>query len=112
MFAMRTWEGWCDQVYIHPQHLLPNDEEDARKMLGDLMDRFLDQGGEGVIIRNPNNVWTPKRVRDILKAKPWKDAEGTVVGYTLRTIGTQWCRAGPPVIVKRIRYRDRLRADR
>lgn len=82
MFALRSWKGWCDQVYIHPQTLLPNDEDEAREMLGRMMDRFLDQGGEGTILRSPQNVWVPKRVHDILKAKPWNDAEGTVVGFT------------------------------
>jgi len=82
MFALRSWDGWGEQVYVHPQTLLPNDEQEAREALGELMDRYLEQGGEGTIIRNPQNIWTPKRVRDILKAKPWHDAEGTVTGFT------------------------------
>ena len=46
------------------------------------LQRVLDQGGEGVVIRNPNAIWTPKRHRAILKYKPFQDAEARVVGFT------------------------------
>jgi len=42
----------------------------------------LDQGGEGVVIRNPQGIWTPKRHRNILKYKPFSDAEARITGFT------------------------------
>ena len=40
------------------------------------------QSGEGVIVRNPLGVWTPKRVPNLLKYKPFDDDEGVVIGFT------------------------------
>jgi len=33
-------------------------------------------------VRDPEQVWTPKRVRHVLKVKPCEDMEGTIVGFT------------------------------
>ena len=69
--------------------LLPPSADEAdrhsrrgRRAGGSLLQRVLDQGGEGVVIRNPQGVWTPKRHRTILKYKPFQDAEARVVGFT------------------------------
>lgn len=40
------------------------------------------EGGEGIILRKPESVWTPHRTWDLLKLKPWKDSEAKVIGYT------------------------------
>lgn len=82
MFALRGWDGWSDSIYILKQSILPMDEEEAAMELGRQMDYFMDEGGEGVILRNPASQWTPKRVGDVLKFKPWEDDEGIVVGFT------------------------------
>ena len=68
--------------YIHKQIRLPEDEEAARAALDSFMDGVMDRGGEGVIIRNPLGLWTPKRVNDLLKYKPIDDDEGILVGFT------------------------------
>lgn len=82
LFALRSWEGWDDQVYILKQIILPRDNDDAAVALNKHMDDLLEQGAEGVIIRNGQGVWTPKRVSNIFKFKPWNDDEGIVVGFT------------------------------
>jgi DNA ligase-1 len=82
MFALRGWDGWDDKIYILKQTILPTDEVEAAAELGRHMDHYLEAGGEGVIIRNPASLWTPKRVGDVLKFKPWEDDEGIVVGFT------------------------------
>lgn len=81
--------GWlCDllegneRAVAHPQILLPDDEEEARAFVGKFLDDILDLGGEGAVIRDPNAVWTPKRVNALLKYKPWEDAEGVITGFT------------------------------
>ncbi len=63
--------------YLHPQiQIRGANEVDA------YLNRVLDKGGEGVVIRNPREPWVPKRCRNILKYKPFSDAEGVVTGFT------------------------------
>jgi DNA ligase-1 len=67
--------------YLHPQTKLI-DTPDSCDQVEDYLQRVLDQGGEGVVIRNPNAIWTPKRHNGILKYKPFSDAEARIVGFT------------------------------
>jgi len=67
---------------ILKQIRLPEDEAAARAALNSFMDGVMDQGGEGVIIRNPKGLWTPRRVNDLLKYKPIDDDEGILTGFT------------------------------
>lgn len=71
-----------ERVYIHPQIKLPMDEDDARDTVEAELEKVLSRGGEGVIIRDPNAEWTPKRVHSLLKYKPYSDDEGVIVGFT------------------------------
>jgi DNA ligase-1 len=50
-------------------------------MLNQFMDVVLDQGGEGAILRAPQSIWTPKRVKTLLKMKPFTDDSGTLTGF-------------------------------
>lgn len=68
--------------YVLKQTRLPEDENTARRALDDFMDGVMERGGEGVVIRNPAGLWTPKRVNDLLKYKPIDDDEGILVGFT------------------------------
>lgn len=82
LFALRSWDGWDDQVYILKQIVLPKDDQEASVALGEHMNHFLDNGAEGVILRDGSSKWTPKRIAGCLKFKPWDDAEGTITGFT------------------------------
>ena len=68
--------------YLHPQTKLIDVPGEANDQVEAYLQRILDLGGEGVVIRNPNAVWRPKRHRNILKYKPFLDAEARVVGVT------------------------------
>ena len=68
--------------YVHKQIQLPNDEAAACAALDSFMDGVMDRGGEGVVIRNPKGLWTPRRVNDLLKYKPIDDDEGILTGFT------------------------------
>jgi DNA ligase-1 len=70
-----------DRVFMHQQIRLPEDEAGARAFLNGFLDRTLEQGGEGVVIRDPSSSWTPKRHKGLLKFKPYEDAEAVIVGY-------------------------------
>lgn len=64
------------------QEQLPATTDRARARLRDLLDEVAAAGGEGLMLRHPSSLWTPERVRTLLKVKKLRDAEGTVVGYT------------------------------
>lgn len=69
-------------VYLHQQKRLPYSVKEAAKVVEKELRRIISKGGEGIILRDPNSCWEPKRVAGILKWKPHKDAEGTIVGFT------------------------------
>jgi DNA ligase-1 len=69
-------------IYLHRQKRLPINVEDARQAVEDELQAVLDRGGEGVILRNPDSPWLPKRVPTLLKYKPFDDDEGILVGFT------------------------------
>ena len=66
--------------YLHPQTRVS--DTIAASQIECYLDRVLDQGGEGIILRDPTQLWVPKRHRGILKYKPFSDAEGIVTGFT------------------------------
>lgn len=44
-------------------------------------DRVVRQGGEGLMLRQPESLYEPRRSPTLLKVKPYDDAEATVTGY-------------------------------
>lgn len=68
--------------YLHRQTKLIDMTNEAAQQVEQYLERVLDMGGEGIILRNPREPWIPKRNRGILKYKPFDDAEGAVVGFT------------------------------
>jgi DNA ligase-1 len=70
-----------DRVYLHRQILLPNDQMVAKWHMDAFIHIVLEEGGEGVILRDPKSIWTPKRVGSLLKWKPFTDDVGTLVGF-------------------------------
>ena len=65
----------------HEQVRLPDDEQAARDAVEEFLNDVLQRGGEGVVIRNQDAQWTPKRVNDLLKYKPHVDREVTITGF-------------------------------
>ncbi|KAK4048140.1 hypothetical protein OIV83_005010 [Microbotryomycetes sp. JL201] len=49
--------------------------------LTELVARVAEQGGEGVMLRQPGSLYANKRDRSLLKVKSFYDAEARVVGY-------------------------------
>lgn len=43
--------------------------------------KVVELGGEGVMLRDPESIWYPKRRPFLLKVKPRYDAEATIVGF-------------------------------
>jgi hypothetical protein len=55
---------------------------ESQAMLDKMLDEILQEGGEGVILRNPAEHWVPKRTHGLKKLKPFSDAEARVIGFT------------------------------
>ena len=70
------------RCYLHPQTKLIDIPEEAAAQVEAFLQKVLDLGGEGVVVRNPQATWTPKRHKGILKYKPFLDAEARIIGFT------------------------------
>lgn len=68
-------------IRIHNQVELNRKESVAKEQVNTMLAEVLGKGGEGLIIRDPMAIWTPKRCNSILKIKDRLDSEGRVVGY-------------------------------
>lgn len=67
---------------LHVQKQLSFSTVTAKDELELFLEYVLKGGGEGLIIKAPNNLWQPERQWTMLKYKPYHDAEAKVVGYT------------------------------
>ena len=54
---------------------------DTMGQLDRWLKRVTSAGGEGLMLRDPDSVWFPKRRPFLLKVKPRHDAEATVIGF-------------------------------
>lgn len=64
-----------------PAVVLEQEPIESMEQLQDRLNHVIDHGGEGLMLRDPHGTWVPQRSKRLLKYKPHKDAEGTVVGY-------------------------------
>ena len=80
--SMQHLEIANDVVIIHEQVRLPFQTEKALAIIDEALNRYVDAGGEGLMLRKPESTWTPKRMHELLKVKKLDDAEGIVTGYT------------------------------
>lgn len=67
--------------YLAQHILLDEDRSKAEKHLESFTTQVYDAGGEGVVLRDPESIWTPKRVAGMLKLKPFNDDHGVVTGF-------------------------------
>jgi len=79
---LENYLGNSDFAFTLTQSLLPNNEQEAHEFVEAFLIDVLDDGGEGVVIREPEAIYTPKRVNALLKYKPFDDDEGTITGFT------------------------------
>ncbi len=64
---------------LHSQELLDTNSLDY---LTQELNRLLEIGAEGIMLRRADSYWVAQRSNNLLKYKPWHDAEGTLVGFT------------------------------
>jgi DNA ligase-1 len=53
----------------------------SRAALMEELDRVVRAGGEGLMLHRDQSLYRPVRSADLLKLKPWQDAEARVIGY-------------------------------
>jgi len=77
---------WIDStsetVFLIRHIKLPTDNEEAAAVVVDKLREVINGGGEGLVLRNPESIWTPRKVDGVLKVKASLDDEGIVVGFT------------------------------
>jgi DNA ligase-1 len=81
-FMATVFEAQNKFCYPLKQEKLPLDPGQAHVRVAEFLDCIAEKGGEGVVLRDPASSWKPKRHKGILKWKPFKDDEGTLVGFT------------------------------
>lgn len=67
--------------HLHPHKKLSDDKSEAEDTLYCFMDTVLTSGGEGIMLRKPGSIWTPKRVSTLLKLKPFTDDQAEITGF-------------------------------
>jgi len=70
-----------DHIKLAPQERLPMSNDLALKSVRKKLEKIVDVGGEGLMLRKPENVWYPKRTEDVLKVVKYYEGEATVEGY-------------------------------
>ena len=80
---LNEWiDNFNEVTFLTRQTKLPPDNAEAQAVVDGEKAKIITEGGEGVFLRHPRSVWTPKRVITSLKVKGALDDEGTVVGFT------------------------------
>jgi DNA ligase 1 len=77
-YLQTHYEG---KLELMPQKRLSMSTVTAENELEEMLIEITDAGGEGIMLRKPESVWTPKRTEDLLKVKKYLDSEGVVVGH-------------------------------
>ena len=78
VMAINRLKAESDSRYwdiIEQRHI--GNEEDLQKWL----QAVIDEGGEGLILHRDSALYSSGRSQDLLKLKPFTDAEATVIGY-------------------------------
>ena len=75
---LSKWNKWSkNSVLVVEQKLVSSVRDIERECT-----RITDGGGEGVMLRSPTLIWTPKRCAGLVKVKPEFDSEALVIGTT------------------------------
>lgn len=66
---------------IHTQTQLPYQTNAAIDLIEENLENVVSVGGEGLMLRQAESYWEPRRSHKLLKVKKFDDDEATVVGY-------------------------------
>lgn len=68
-------------AYAHEQTQLEHTTPQAMAQIEAKLAEIIEGRGEGVILRKHTSIWMPTRSHEMLKYKPYEDAEATCIGY-------------------------------
>lgn len=68
-------------AYAHKQIELEHNTPAAMSQIDAFLNEVVEARGEGIILRKNTSIWMPQRSHEMLKYKPYEDAEATVTGY-------------------------------
>lgn len=69
-------------AYAHEQFQLEHTTPQAMAQIEAKLAEIIEVRGEGLILRKHTSIWMPSRSHEMLKYKPFEDAEATCIGYT------------------------------
>jgi DNA ligase-1 len=69
-------------AYAHKQTQLEHTTPQAMAQIEEALAEIIEGRGEGIILRKHTSIWLPTRSHEMLKYKPFDDAEATCIGYT------------------------------
>jgi DNA ligase 1 len=71
------------KLNLNPQYhvIVPQTRCTGIKQLVEMTDKVVAQGGEGIMLRDPNSFYEQKRSSTLLKVKRFQDLEARVIGY-------------------------------
>jgi len=69
-------------IVVHEQETLPLNVEAVKLRIEEKLEDVCLLGGEGLMLRDPNSIWIPKRMKQLLKIKKLLDSEAEIIGYT------------------------------
>lgn len=70
-----------DRCIRHEQMLLSWKAADARNQIQISLRDICNEAGEGIMLRHPDTMWETERSWNLIKQKPWLDAEGVIIGH-------------------------------
>ena len=70
--------------------MVPHDVVQSEKSIWELHDKFVSEGWEGCVVRDPDKVYKPNgRSNDMIKFKSYKSEDFLVIGYELGLRGSE-----------------------
>lgn len=91
---MRRQGFWNNVVQLHNQIEMPVQASKISEVAGLFAAEIVRDGGEGVMLRSGDSIWTPRRSHSLMKVKPTQDSEATVIGYVSGVEGKEGRRLG------------------
>lgn len=81
---------WCKKCQSGNIELVIHDTCENHEQVHSKLAKIRAQGGEGVMLKDPNGTYELKRCKQMLKFKPFRDAEAVVQSYDEATHAL-WC---------------------
>lgn len=89
-YKIPMYSGAKQDEESHPIRVLFQEYVSGWDLIEELHDRFVAQGFEGVVIRNPDKLYKPGgRTNDMIKVKKYKSEDFKVIGYKLGLRGSE-----------------------